>query len=195
MWQLKTLARREARAARAGNQTEEAVRRSLVICGRIAAHPRFASASRVVLYFALPGEVETSSLREVALAAGKRIFFPGAVDRRLDFLEDVDGKFQLGRWGIREPISSVTLPDGPGTTAVVPGLLFDTRGVRLGRGAGLYDRALAKHSSIFRIGVAYEAQLTPILPRESWDVAMDVVVSDRRLFSVERKGNSLKEMA
>ena len=188
MWELKAIARQGARQAHAGRRHGDAARLSWIICRRVAEHPGFTAAAAVALYRDVPGEVETTRLREAAVATGKRVFFPVAVGLELEFHEDVDGQFRLGRWGILEPISGVVLPLESGTMLVVPGLLFDARGVRLGRGGGLYDRALAKYSSAFRIGVAYEAQLTPILPRAAWDVGMDVVVSDRRTIETsERK--------
>ena len=63
----------------------------------------------------------------------------------------------------------------------MPGLAFDARGVRLGRGAGCYDRGLARHPHAARIGLAYEMQVVPALPEAAWDVRMDAVVTEARV--------------
>ena len=64
---------------------------------------------------------------------------------------------------------------------MVPGVAFDPRGVRLGRGAGCYDRALARHPTALRVGLAYEMQVVPSLPEATWDVPMDAVVTEARV--------------
>jgi 5-formyltetrahydrofolate cyclo-ligase len=73
---------------------------------------------------------------------------------------------------------------------LVPGLAFDARGARLGRGAGSYDRALARHVNALRIGLAYEFQLVQRLPEAAWDIRMDAVATDARLVdcAVRRRG-------
>jgi len=61
--------------------------------------------------------------------------------------------------------------------AAVPGVAFDRKGVRLGRGGGVYDRLLPCIPRSRRIGVAYSAQLLNRIPRQSWDQPMAGVVS------------------
>ena len=64
---------------------------------------------------------------------------------------------------------------------IVPGLAFDLRGHRLGRGAGVYDRFLASlPPTTLRIGVIPEALVAPELPVEPHDVPMHWVVTERR---------------
>ena len=67
---------------------------------------------------------------------------------------------------------------------IVPGLAFDRRGHRLGRGAGVYDRflaTLAPHT--LRIGVIPDAQLVDALPTEPHDVPMHLVVTEKRVIA------------
>jgi 5,10-methenyltetrahydrofolate synthetase len=75
-----------------------------------------------------------------------------------------------------------TLPPGAdGILFVVPGVAFDERGARLGRGGGWYDSALARHPAGVRIGLAYDFQIMPLLPRTDRDIPMHVVVTESRL--------------
>ena len=66
--------------------------------------------------------------------------------------------------------------------ALVPGVGFDRAGVRLGRGAGFYDRALAElrdAGPVHAIGLAFECQIVSSLPRDSWDQRVDLIASER----------------
>ncbi len=63
--------------------------------------------------------------------------------------------------------------------ALVPGLTFDTRGRRLGRGKSYYDRLLAGlPASALRVGVTLERLMAEIVPVESHDVAMTHLVTE-----------------
>lgn len=76
--------------------------------------------------------------------------------------------------------------------AIVPGVGFDLSGVRLGRGGGFYDRALAalrRAGSVRAVGVAFECQIVSKLPHDPWDQGVDVVVSERRVRVVQRTEN------
>jgi len=66
---------------------------------------------------------------------------------------------------------------------VVPGLGFDHSGQRLGRGAGFYDRFLARPElRAFKVGIALDEQLVDKVPMESHDVPLDAVVTDSAVF-------------
>ncbi|MCA9774770.1 MAG: 5-formyltetrahydrofolate cyclo-ligase, partial [Myxococcales bacterium] len=86
------------------------------------------------------------------------------------------------RHGILEPDGG--RPEAPVSAMdliVVPGLGFDPEGGRLGWGAGYYDRVLARRGArAVTIGLAYESQILPALPRDAHDVAMDVVATEAR---------------
>jgi 5-formyltetrahydrofolate cyclo-ligase len=60
------------------------------------------------------------------------------------------------------------------TLILVPGLAFDRSGRRLGRGAGFYDRTLARVSAgVPKIGLCYDEQVVDEVPTESWDLCVD----------------------
>lgn len=60
----------------------------------------------------------------------------------------------------------------------VPGLCFDKEGNRIGFGAGFYDNFLRLNSSSFKIGVCPKECLVEKLPVDSWDIKLDLVVTD-----------------
>jgi 5-formyltetrahydrofolate cyclo-ligase len=88
--------------------------------------------------------------------------------------------FVQGPFGTREPAQNqpeVLLKQLD--LALVPGLGFDARGRRLGRGKGFYDRILAQVAGL-KWGVAWDEQIVDEVPVESHDVILDCVVTPTR---------------
>lgn len=87
--------------------------------------------------------------------------------------------FIQGAFGIQEPDPSqsqqIDLSNIQGF--IIPGLAFDKKGARLGKGKSFYDRALKNYSGI-KVGVAFSWQVHESLPTDPWDVFMDVLVTE-----------------
>ena len=108
----------------------------------------YRDAKAVVLYSALGDEVSTDAILADALAAGREVFFP-RIDRARNALSlcQVESRSDLapGAYGILEPETpAIDVASLPPCVVVVPGLAFTTRGERMGRGGGHYDRLLAE---------------------------------------------------
>ncbi len=138
---------------------------------------------KIGLYFAVRGEVGTDLIRTRCLAAGAWLYYPRMCDdRTLAFFRHLEKEgWERGRFGIREP------PIVPGREGVrrgfdlivVPGLAFDAAGRRLGQGHGYYDRFLhGLGGTATTVGLAFARQLVPEVPVDSWDVAVDAVVTE-----------------
>lgn len=87
---------------------------------------------------------------------------------------------ELHRYGFHQPTASVPeVPPARIGVALVPGLTFDTRGGRLGRGKSYYDRLLAGLSpEALRVGVTLDRLMTGTVPVEPHDVAMTHLITD-----------------
>jgi 5-formyltetrahydrofolate cyclo-ligase len=154
------------------------------LADRFAALPGFVGADTVLLYVtAFPEEIATGPMIGLSLALGKRLVCP-RVDRaarrlRLYEVRDPSSDLRRGTLGIPEPRPSC--PEvGPEQIdwALVPGLGFDDRGFRLGRGAGHYDRLLPTlRPDAPRWALALDCQWVDALPVEPHDVPLDGVVS------------------
>jgi 5-formyltetrahydrofolate cyclo-ligase len=82
-----------------------------------------------------------------------------------------------GPFQVREPVAACpVVPLNRLDLALVPGLGFDARGGRLGRGKGHYDRLLAGFAGM-KTGVAFDFQILPEVPREPHDIALNAVVT------------------
>jgi 5-formyltetrahydrofolate cyclo-ligase len=151
------------------------------VARHLAACPEYRLCARLVAYAALADELPLGPTVERAAAAGKRLLWPrvtgsgrmafGAVDRIESLVE--------GRYGVREPPASVP-PEalGPDVLVLVPGVAFDACGGRLGRGKGLWDRALAEAHGAVVFGVGYELQVIERVPREAHDRLVDGLVTE-----------------
>jgi 5-formyltetrahydrofolate cyclo-ligase len=72
------------------------------------------------------------------------------------------------------------------TWFLVPGVGFDLRGARLGRGKGFYDRYLETRS-VLKIGIAWSEQVVTNIPIEHHDVQMDFIITESFCWSVSQQ--------
>lgn len=157
------------------------------LAARFAGLPGFERAGSVLLYVsAFPEEIDTAPLVRQALDRGKTLILP-RVDRparrlRLYLVADPAADLRPGALGIPEPRR--TCPEvGPERVdwALVPGLAFDARCYRLGRGAGYYDRLVPTlRPDAPRWALAFDPQWVDDLPVEPHDAPLDGVVSPSR---------------
>jgi 5-formyltetrahydrofolate cyclo-ligase len=93
------------------------------------------------------------------------------------------GAFERHPFGFLQPTADATpVPLDEVDVILVPGLVFDVSGVRLGYGRGLYDRLLAPlRPTVATVGVTREALVVPRLPREAHDVPVRYLLSEAGL--------------
>lgn len=112
----------------------------------------------------------------------KTLIFPRVVGESLS-LHLVSQPEQLveGRFGLREPAEELPCVGEPGVLILVPGVAFDRSGMRLGRGAGYYDRLLSGYSGV-KAGLCFDEQLVDAVPGEDHDVRMDYIITQSGIF-------------
>jgi len=92
-------------------------------------------------------------------------------------LED-NAKLQKGPYGILEPVARKRIPLKNLDAVIVPGLAFDKKGMRLGRGKGYYDRFLnTLPERVMSIGLAFRFQILPSVPSLSHDMGVNRIIS------------------
>ncbi|MCA1904735.1 MAG: 5-formyltetrahydrofolate cyclo-ligase [Cyanobacteria bacterium KgW148] len=89
-------------------------------------------------------------------------------------------------WGIGEPppTAPLIIPERS-TLCLVPGLVFDRRGYRLGFGKGYYDRFLAQYPHCIKVGVFFQEFLIDSLQPRPWDIPMHYLAHDRAIDPVQ----------
>ena len=136
-------------------------------------------AETVLLYASCDDEVDTFDLMKRAWEHGKRVALPRVSGDELELCEVSDGdRLEKGSYGILEPCSDCT-PVLPSEVdiAIVPGIVFDKRGHRVGYGKGYYDRLL-KETRCPHIGLAYGFQIVDYIPEEDYDVPVNMVITE-----------------
>lgn len=136
------------------------------------AHPALRT---IAVYSPLPGEVDLSAT--VRLRTNIQWVYPKV--RGTDLTFHAGANLVSGAFGILEPADGspeVALEEID--TFICPGLAFDPRGGRLGRGRGFYDRMLANaRPDAIKLGVCFEIQLVEDTFAEAHDIHMDHVIA------------------
>jgi len=143
---------------------------------------------RIALYAALPEELDTTPLIELARQRGCRIYLPRidrhSLGRKMQFVE-MSSRQRSNRLGIFEPEGARIIGARWLDLVFLPLVGFDSRGVRLGTGGGFYDRAFAfRHwRAVWHtpqlIGLAYSFQQVEHITSAAHDVLMDAVVTEK----------------
>ena len=160
------------------------------LCARLLALPELVGVESVALYAAIGGEVPTQHLDATLRARGVRVAYPKLERDRLVLIELLDpAALRAGARGVPEPSADGVCLRPPEVAAfVVPGLLFDGAGRRLGRGGGHYDRLLAEaRPDAVAIGVCYQERLVPELPEAPWDIRVHLVVTEEQVVRPEAR--------
>ena len=135
-------------------------------------------------YLAMPSEVNLDELLARWIHDGLCVSAP-----RVDWnagllisarLLDLDNSLEVRQRQVREPSAGEAISLEKIDLVLVPGLAFDRRARRLGRGGGFYDRFLAdlrRVSHAWIVGVAFDEQIASDLPMEEHDIAMDAIVT------------------
>jgi 5-formyltetrahydrofolate cyclo-ligase len=140
----------------------------------------FQKAKVVMFYIAFDGEVRTEEMIEEAKKTGKIVAVPVCKKDRITLrpvILDDNAQLRKGPYGIYEPAIERFIRLKDLDLVIVPGVAFDKKGNRLGRGKGYYDRflkGLAKDT--VSLGLAFDFQILPSIPAAAHDVSVSKVI-------------------
>lgn len=171
--------RREMRARRV--TTEERATTSTALCERLHALDCWQQARAVLFFAPLSDEPDISPSIQRALSEGKLTALLRFKPREHLFepvkIEDAARDLLPGHFGVREPVAHCpVVPMNRLDLLLVPGLAFDLRGRRLGRGKGFYDRLLATAHGT-KCGICFDWQIVEAVPVEAHDAALNCIVT------------------
>ena len=157
---------------------------SLVLSEHIAQTPEFASAEFITIFYPRAFEVDLLSLWKLKPT---QVLFPrvDAKANKISFFKvDALSDLKPSKMRIMEPPPSTShevSQFGSSDLILIPGMVFDEKGGRIGSGAGYYDRFLAKDAAQARkYGVAFSPQVQKQkIPQESFDIRMDALVTEK----------------
>ena len=107
--------------------------------------PAFQEAKTLATYLSMGHEFSTASLIQAALELGKRVCVPRTYPQgRMEFVEYDPNILEKTRFGLLEPNERGQVVDQAEIDLIhVPGVVFQSKGYRIGYGGGYYDRYLA----------------------------------------------------
>lgn len=153
------------------------------ITQKLLATSEYAEATTVLTYVSVSSEVSTRMFIECALRDGKTVAVPRCLPGHcLEFVAIASlEQLVAAPFNLLEPakeLPAVTEDQKNNSICIVPALLVDTKGYRLGYGAGFYDRFLSTYPGK-KICLAYQQSLSrTTLPHTAFDVAVDVVITE-----------------
>jgi len=178
----KSLLRKEVLHKRNSMSHFEISMKSKLIQQKLIESPVFNQSKSIGLYLAIGSEVQTREIINYALDLGKTVLLPRIMSNDLRFYvvdqkDFEENSFDVNRFGIKEP--KIDKPADFIDLLIIPGIVFDTYGFRIGYGYGYYDKYLTINKYSKSIGLAYDFQFIkkpiPILPH---DRKIDVLITE-----------------
>lgn len=145
---------------------------------------RLPAAQTVLTYLAMPDEIDLGGLEPLL---GNALVVTRTPSSGPLSLHPLSSHLEVHRFGFRQPVEGASpVAVDSVDVALVPGLAFDRRGIRLGRGKAYFDELLSRlRPDALRVGVAPSALVVERLPADSHDVRMTHLATEQGLSVVE----------
>jgi len=145
--------------------------------------PFYRDAARIIMaYLPEENEISTAKIITESCNLGREVYLPRTAPVACFVRWRIGEQLVRGRSGMMEPCGGSQLPNNLSAVAFIPVVGWDETGMRLGRGGGYYDRILThQNGGILRVGLAYEFQRCPEIPRDPWDVPLDYIITEQRV--------------
>jgi 5-formyltetrahydrofolate cyclo-ligase len=165
---------------------EQRSERSRKACRNLVSTEQFQGASTIMMFLSLPHEVDTSEAILHAWQLGKAVAVPKVSwqQRHMIAVEinSLETGLSMASSGLRSPVAGVPVPFEEIDLVVTPGLGFDKKGNRLGRGGSYYDRFFANEElKAARCGFGFAEQLIDLVPVTEHDEPVEILVTDEEI--------------
>ena len=183
---MKNILREKIMQSRNSLSNEEILSRSKKIEKNLFSLNEFKNAKTIMLFVSFDSEVYTHDMIKDILKSKKNIAVPKVVEHEIhpSLIIDFDQLIPSGIFGILEPIELLKINLKNIDVVIIPGIVFDKTGHRIGYGYGFYDKFLRKIPKALKIGVAYDFQIIEKIPNDAHDVPVDIVVTDKEIIFV-----------
>ena len=141
----------------------------------------------IMSYMNINTEVETGSINKEILDDDKTLLLPVLRNNEIKAsMFTFEDSFKMGDFNITEPSPFREYDSQWIELLLVPGVAFSPKtGHRLGYGRGFFDRFLKKFKGL-KVGLCFEAQLTNEIPAEPEDIAMDALITEKRVIVIKK---------
>ncbi|MCF6465464.1 5-formyltetrahydrofolate cyclo-ligase [Clostridium sp. Cult2] len=185
----KKVLRKEMFKKRANLSHEDIIEKSNTIQNKLFSLERYRKSDFIFSFVSFKDEVDTHDIIKKSLSLGKRVGVPITIPkgRQLIVSEimDFDKELEMGYYNILSPKNEYIRETSPKLVDIVlvPGLAFSPEGYRVGYGGGYYDRFFSINREMFKIGICFEIQITPQVPKGMYDIPVDCIITEERIIN------------
>jgi 5-formyltetrahydrofolate cyclo-ligase len=180
--------RKEIANALNGFTEKQRAEKTRAIESKLFEFANFLEARIVLLYIDGENEVRTKNIIKRAYAFQKIVVLPAFDSGRFKVttlkVDHPDKDLLPGPRGVAQPNPArcKPVPLQKIDIAIIPGVAFDEKGARIGSGHGYYDRFIPDLPATTRkVALAFEEQMIPLVPTESHDKHVDIIITDKRI--------------
>ena len=135
---------------------------------------------KISIYWPIGSEINTLPSIAALIDFGAKISLASTENGIIKYrLWDPNDKIEINNLGISINTKEVKKPD----VIICPLIGFDKNLNRLGRGGGYYDKSLNKYKNTIKIGLAYSIQKIKMVPVETHDISMDVIITEKAIYN------------
>lgn len=167
---------------------------SLTIKDKLLKEPSIIEGDTIAITISNNREVDTTGIIESLWKQGKRVVVPkcNSINRTMQFYKIENfNQLEIVYMDLREPIPQITelVSAEQIDCMIVPGIVFDKSGYRIGYGGGYYDRYLEKFKGNV-ISLAFHNQLVDMVPRDPHDLPVNLIVTEQnRIDCIQNRGS------
>ncbi|MGN1318761.1 MAG: 5-formyltetrahydrofolate cyclo-ligase [Lachnospirales bacterium] len=160
--------------------------KSEIVANKFLSSSYYKDCKSVFTFLSFGSEIDTYKIVKKALEDEKMVALPYMTGKphEMVFIK-INSLYELkkNKIGILEPYYNEEniVKSDKDTIIIVPGLVFDLEGYRIGYGGGYYDKYLSENSYMLSVGLAFDFQLVDAIAFDEYDVKTDVVITDGRV--------------
>lgn len=153
-------------------------------CQNLIDTEQFQRAGVIMAYLSLPHEADTTPIILHAWQQEKTVAVPKVSWQQRHMIPveitSLQAGIATGKGGLRNPVTGVPMPIEEIDLVITPGLAFDKKGNRLGRGGSYYDRFFSSNKlKAVKFGFAFSQQVIESVPMVNHDEPVDFLVTDQ----------------
>ncbi|MEN6386825.1 MAG: 5-formyltetrahydrofolate cyclo-ligase [Phycisphaerales bacterium] len=153
-------------------------------CKNLVDTPEFHGANTIMAFLSMPHEIETAPFILYAWQHNKTIAVPKISWQQRHMIAVVINSLDTGiateAGGLRNPVTGIPVPIEDIDLIVTPGLAFDDKGNRLGRGGSYYDRFFSNEKlRAKKCAFAFAEQVVDNVPITQSDKPVDMIVTEK----------------
>lgn len=176
--------RQQIRTLLTAMTAQQRIDKSQMACKNLVDTPEFRSASTIMAFLSLQHETDTAPFILYAWQHNKTIAVPKISWQQRHMIAVVINSLETGiateAGGLRNPVTGVPVPLEDIDLIITPGLAFDKKGNRLGRGGSYYDRFFSNEKlRAVKCGFGFSEQLLDEVPTLPHDRPVDMMVTDK----------------